>query len=102
MTIPDYTLRYSQKAKYLQLRISVRGLEVVVPGKRRVSPTMIEQFVQQKKLWIIRHWQRFTQAQEKREVLAVQLPANITGSRKVSPNRGRGEAATIISAISIA
>lgn len=78
MIIPAYTLRYSQKAKYLQLRISVRGLEVVVPGKRRVSQTMIEHFVQQKKPWIIRHWQRFTQAQEKREVLPLQLPASIT------------------------
>lgn len=78
MTLPAYTLRYSQKAKYLQLRISVRGLEVVVPGKRRVSPTMIEQFVQQKKTWIIRHWQRFIQAQAQREVFALPLPASIT------------------------
>ncbi len=78
MTIPDYTLRYSQKAKYLQLRISVRGLEVVVPGRRRVSQTMIAQFVQQKRHWIIRHWQRLTQAQAQHEVLDRQLPASIT------------------------
>ncbi len=78
MTIPDYTLRYSQKAKYLQLRISARGLEVIVPAKRRASPTMIEQFVQQKKPWILRHWQRWLQTQEQREILPLQLPDRVT------------------------
>ncbi len=77
MSIPDYTLRYSLKAKYLQLRISGRGLEVVVPGKRAVSQTVIEQFLQEKKSWIVRNWKRWVQVQEKCEVMPLQLPESI-------------------------
>lgn len=77
MTLPDYTLRYSQKANYLQLRISVHGLEVVVPEKQRLSKTLIEQFVQQKKSWIMRHWQRLAEAQAQREIPPLQLPTSI-------------------------
>ncbi len=74
MTMPPYTLRYSQKAKYLQLRVSTGGVEVVVPHAKRVSQTVIEQFLQQKKAWILRHWQRVAQVQETQ---VVQLPERI-------------------------
>ncbi len=77
MTIPDYTLRYSQKAKYLQVRISTKGLEVVVPGLKRVSQTVIDKFLEQKKAWIIRHWQRLLHAEETRVIVPLELPASL-------------------------
>ncbi len=54
MTLPHYTLRVSKKAKYLQLRLSSRGLEVVVPAKQRLNNNKIEEFVLQKRNWIER------------------------------------------------
>ena len=52
MTIPDYNVRYSKKAKRLQLRISRQGFEVVVPSKKRIVDHLILQFIQEKKAWI--------------------------------------------------
>ncbi len=75
--MPSYTLRYSQKAKYLQLRVSAKGLEVVVPGVRRVSQTTIERFIEQKREWIIHHWKKLQGLQEKEEILPLQLPERI-------------------------
>lgn len=56
MSILHYTVRYSNKAKYLQLRISTRGLEVVIPANRSFTPIFIEEFIQQKKSWIDKNW----------------------------------------------
>ena len=47
-----YTIRYSRKAKYLQIRLSLRGLEVVVPTRKRLANGAIEQFILQKQAWI--------------------------------------------------
>lgn len=77
MTIPDYTLRYSEKAKYLQLRISKKGLEVVVPGLKPVPQTIIDQFLQEKKTWIVRHWQRVLPVAEPMIIAPLQLPKKI-------------------------
>jgi len=64
MTIPNYNLRYSKKAKRLQLRISRQGLEVVVPSKKRVLDDVILQFIQQKKAWITKHWNHWLKLKE--------------------------------------
>ncbi len=77
MTIPPYTLRYSQKAKYLQVRISTKGLEVVVPGLNHVPQTVIDKFLQQKKAWIVRHWQRLLHLSEKQVMEPLELPESI-------------------------
>ena len=55
----QYAIRHSKRARYLQLRISSKGLEVIVPEKKPVSPAMIEQFIQQKASWIKRNTKRF-------------------------------------------
>lgn len=60
MVIPNYTLRYSKKAKYLQLRLSQSGLEVVIPSKRSFSSHVIEEFIQKKQAWITRNWRACT------------------------------------------
>jgi hypothetical protein len=78
MPLPPYSLRYSQKAKYLQLRITTRGLEVVVPHKKRVGQSIIEQFLQEKTAWIARHWQRWVEQQEQGEsASSPNLPSHI-------------------------
>ena len=51
----SYTLRYSRKAKYLQIRISSRGLEVVVPQKKPPKEDVIKEFINKKKSWIEKH-----------------------------------------------
>lgn len=56
MAIPNYTLRSSKKAKYLQLRISHQGLLVVVPEKHAFTSAIIEAFIQKKLGWIHKHW----------------------------------------------
>ena len=71
--MPEYTLRYSKKAKYLQLRLSIHGLEVVIPANTLISPLIIEQFIQQKQPWIERKKERCSfQAKN-----ALQLPTSI-------------------------
>lgn len=50
-----YTLRLSQKAKYLQIRISNRGLEVIVPQKKPPKNEHIREFIKQKRFWIEKH-----------------------------------------------
>lgn len=72
MTLPDYRVRYSKKARYLHLRISKKGLEVVVPFKKRVPTGWIEQFIQKKSRWILRHTESFTNPEEEA------LPRTIT------------------------
>lgn len=58
MLTKEYSIRYSKKAKYLQLRFSASGLEVVVPAKNKLTHHDIVNFVQQKQPWIERTWQR--------------------------------------------
>jgi len=50
----NYTLRYSNRAKYLRLQINNSNeLEVVLP--RRYKHEKIEDFIIQKKKWILKH-----------------------------------------------
>lgn len=51
----SYTIRYSVKAKYLQLRLSSIGLEVVVPSTQVFTTEYIETFIQKKQPWITKH-----------------------------------------------
>jgi predicted metal-dependent hydrolase len=76
MTMPDYRLRYSKKAQYLQLRFSTQGLEVIVPAKRLVPPGAIAKFIQQKQTWINKNWQRW-QASEQHPPAPLILPTTI-------------------------
>ena len=71
MNIAEYQLRRSKKAKYLQLRLSPRGLEVVVPSSQIVLPKTIEAFVAKKRAWIEKKWQQISVADK---VPAVTLP----------------------------
>ncbi len=77
MTIPPYTLRYSKKAKYLQLRLSHVGLEVVIPAKRAFPSSMIEAFIQKKQAWIIKNWHKQTKPPDTKVLLPtyIQLDA---------------------------
>lgn len=74
MEIPSYTLRYSKKAKYLQLRLSRDGLELVIPEKRTYSSAIIEEFIQKKRAWIIKNWSK---QQEDCHDTSVLLPSHI-------------------------
>lgn len=74
MDIPKFILRYSKKAKYLQLRFCKRmGLQVVIPSKSPIEKTAIERFLLDKKNWIEKHTLRWRQLQKTAE-----LPTNIT------------------------
>lgn len=55
MVIPSYILRYSKRARYLQLRLSRKGLEVVIPSTYPYSNDAIEAFIQKKQAWISKH-----------------------------------------------
>jgi len=53
-----YTIRYSEKAQSLQLRISAKGLEVVIPKKlRNLSQSKVDEFIRLKQSWIDKHHQ---------------------------------------------
>lgn len=54
MFTEDYILRYSKKAKYLQVQVTRRGVEVVVPIKKKLSHNVIQEFLQKKQAWIDR------------------------------------------------
>lgn len=69
-------LRYSKKAKYLQLRLSPRGLEVVVPSTRFFSIDFIEAFIQKKHAWIIKNGYLSAENQLNNQLLSV-LPNTI-------------------------
>ncbi len=72
MSIP-YHLRFSKKAKYLQLRISSQGLFVVVPHKKPPSQKTIEDFIQLKKNWIEKNLNVIRITPKK----TIELPENI-------------------------
>lgn len=57
---PLYTVRYSNKAKYLQLRMSARGLEVIAPINLQEvqGQEIIKHFLEQKQDWIQKQWQQ--------------------------------------------
>src|SRR5687768_7822005 len=57
----EYLLRYSKRAKHLHLRICSRGLEVVVPTRKKIPLIFIEQFVLEKEAWIKRNLTRAQQ-----------------------------------------
>lgn len=71
----NYTKRYSRKAKYLQLRLSTSGLEVVIPNRLRVTTTTIEDFIQQKRDWIKKHENKLPK--ENTETKIIELPTFI-------------------------
>lgn len=50
-----YRIRYSKRAKRLQMRIDYRGLEVIVPHNRRYPTSIIQQFIQEKEPWVKAH-----------------------------------------------
>lgn len=69
MNFPSYTLRYSKKAKYLQLRFSAsRGLQVVLPSRFTFEKTVIERFIQSKKDWIDKNIERYAAREFSREL----------------------------------
>ncbi|TAK74599.1 MAG: DUF45 domain-containing protein [Gammaproteobacteria bacterium] len=74
MTPSDYKLRISKKAKYLQLRLSHQGLEVIIPAKKRLTQDAIEQFIQQKQKWIEKNRHVYD---AQKEQSASRLPAAI-------------------------
>ncbi|MBA3660393.1 MAG: DUF45 domain-containing protein [Gammaproteobacteria bacterium] len=55
----QYQLRYSKQAKHLQLKFSYRGLELIVPHKRKISECEIQKFIDDKKVWIEKHQAKF-------------------------------------------
>ncbi|OGT46893.1 MAG: hypothetical protein A3E83_09045 [Gammaproteobacteria bacterium RIFCSPHIGHO2_12_FULL_41_20] len=55
LALPPYTMRYSKKAKYLQIRIVNCSLEIVIPNKKRVTSQDIITFIQKKQAWINRN-----------------------------------------------
>lgn len=69
----QYQLRYSKKAKYLQMRISAVGLEVIVPTRRRFSHQHIEQFIQEKQSWIDKYWHKIPLLQTQQIIELPQL-----------------------------
>jgi len=75
MTIPDYTLRYSKKAKHLQLRMSNKGLEVIVPVKKHISTSVLHDFIIQKKDWIAKVQQKYLNSHESTTI--AKLPERI-------------------------
>jgi predicted metal-dependent hydrolase len=75
MTYPDYTLRYSNKAKHLQIRISNKGVEVIIPQKKSVSEDNIHELLLQKKDWIQKTQQRYLL--KKQEIPQIKLPEKI-------------------------
>lgn len=77
-SVTDFTLRYSTKAKYLQLRISSKGLEVVVPTKKK-PPTLeqIQDFITQKYTWIQKNTARIVHLAQIKEPEKAILPTQI-------------------------
>lgn len=75
MTLHDYTLRYSKKAKRLQLRISRFGLEVVAPAFNPPHQRLIEAFIHQKESWIKRNLDRTATFYGKKQT--IELPKQI-------------------------
>jgi predicted metal-dependent hydrolase len=65
MALEDYTLRYSKKAKHLQLRVSHKGVEVIIPVKKRLSEHFIRDFILQKQDWILTTQQRYALIENK-------------------------------------
>lgn len=57
------------------MRFSARGLEVVLPERRKVSQEKIDQFLEEKKLWIIRVKKRMLDTPP---APALSLPTDIT------------------------
>ncbi len=69
LNLPNYTLRYSKKAKYLQLRFSARlGFEVVLPTTFTFDKGTIQRFIQTKKDWIEKNIERLASMEIEREL----------------------------------
>ncbi len=68
--LPDYTVRESQKAKYLRLKVSVeKGLEVIIP--KGYNRQLIPEILSKKQAWLTKAIQSI---EEKRRFFAEQLP----------------------------
>lgn len=76
-SLPNYTLRYSQRAKYLNLRVSRQyGLEVVVPIGYDV--TQIPAILHQRQAWIEKHLRRFADDKSQLPEAVCPLPDRIS------------------------
>lgn len=72
--LPSYSVRHSQRAKHLQMRITAqKGLEVIVPARRRNID--IEAFVVSQREWIAQHADKLTQRENRRLPDVIELPA---------------------------
>ena len=58
--IIDYKIRYSKRAKYLKIAVTKTGVEVIVPGANRVSAETIQDFILEKKSWIMKNLEYFS------------------------------------------
>jgi len=56
----DYKVRYSKRAKYLKIAVTKAGVEVIVPNKIRVSAKTIQDFILEKKTWIMKNLEYFS------------------------------------------
>lgn len=75
--LPDYQLRYSQRAKCLNLRVSRQhGLEVIVPMGYDVA--QIPAILRRRQAWITKHLQRFAQEKAQAPELVCSVPDRIT------------------------
>jgi predicted metal-dependent hydrolase len=73
--ITDYISRYSKKAKHLQIRVSHKGIEIIIPHKKSLSDNQIREFILQKKDWIQKTQQRYVF--QKKESYDIKLPEQI-------------------------
>ncbi len=72
-SLPPYTTRISQRAKYLQIKISAKkGVEIIVPKKlpRKIS---INDFIQSKRDWIIQQYTKIANLPHKKATLPKQI-----------------------------
>ncbi|WP_448573679.1 M48 family metallopeptidase [Trichothermofontia sp.] len=75
--LPNYTLRYSQRAKYVNLRVSRQhGLEVVVPIGYDVA--QIPAILRKRQAWIAKHLQRFAVEDDQSREVICPLPDRIS------------------------
>ncbi len=75
--LPNYTLRYSQRAKYLNLRVSRQhGLEVVVPIGYDVA--QIPAILHKRQAWIEKHLRRFAVEDDQSREVICPLPDRIS------------------------
>lgn len=68
-----YTIRYSKKARRLQLRISDAGLQVIIPHTMLISKDRIQNLIQKKSHWVKKNLARFHKSDLKETLLPEKL-----------------------------